>query len=97
MRDKLTKTCLLAATTVCAAGALALPAAAAQDSYWCKLFPKFCSDEATPGGTQNAPTPAETMSPSAPASEPAPMAAPPPAVEAPPPPPPPAPPPSPEK
>lgn len=55
----------LAATTVCVLGALSLPGAAearddtiqlaASDSYWCRMFPKYCSDDGTPGGTQNVP------------------------------------------
>jgi hypothetical protein len=55
----------LAATTVCVLGALSLPGTvearddtiqlAASDSYWCRMFPKYCSDEGTPGGTQNMP------------------------------------------
>jgi len=74
MKNKLTKTCLVAVTTTCVLGSLAQAAAA--ESYWCKMFPKFCSDEGTPGGTQNvpeAPGPAETpaMSPAAPSTAPA--------------------------
>lgn len=53
MKDKLTKTCLIAVATTCVLGTLVQPVAA--ESYWCKMFPKFCSDEGTPGGTQNAP------------------------------------------
>ena len=93
MKDKLTKTCLIAVTTTCVLGALVQPVAA--ESYWCKMFPKFCSDEGTPGGTQNAPeapggteTPAmsPSASPAAPSTAPtvdaAPAEAPPPAPPA---------------
>ena len=79
MKNKLTKTCLIAVTTTCVLGALVQPAAA--ESYWCKMFPKFCSDEGTPGGTQNAPeapAPADTMTPSAAPAAPSTEAAPPP-------------------
>jgi hypothetical protein len=65
MTQKATYLRLLAASTVCVLGALTLPVAAqardgaiqlaAADSYWCRMFPKFCGDEGTPGGTQNAP------------------------------------------
>ena len=88
MKATLSKTHLLAVTAACALGALVQPAAA--ESYWCKMFPKFCSSEATPGGTQNAP---ETPAPAeAPAMSPAAPAAPSTEAAPPPPPPPPAPP-----
>lgn len=79
MKNKLTKTCLVAVTTTCVFGSLVQPAAA--ESYWCKMFPKFCSDEGTPGGTQNAPeapggTETPAMSPAAPSTAPAVDAAP---------------------
>jgi len=82
---------LLAASIVCVLGALTLPAAAgghdgtiqlaAADSYWCRMFTKFCGDEGTPGGTQNAPDmapegAARGMEPAAPEAEKAAPAAP---------------------
>jgi hypothetical protein len=79
MKNKLTKTCLIAVTSTCVLSALVQQAAA--ESYWCKMFPKFCSDEGTPGGTQNAPeapAPADTMTPSAAPAAPSTEAAPPP-------------------
>lgn len=81
---------LLAASTVCVLGSLAIPAAAeagdsvirlaASDSYWCQVFPKFCSDDGTPGGTQNVPDGPEGttrgLSPAEPEADSAPAAAP---------------------
>jgi hypothetical protein len=78
---------LLAASTGCVLGALSLPGAAAahddtiklaaSDSYWCRMFPKYCGDEGTPGGTQNVPDmmpdgAARGMAPAKPAAEDAP-------------------------
>jgi hypothetical protein len=77
----------LAATIVCVLGALSLPGAAearddtiqlaASDSYWCRMFPKYCSDDGTPGGTQNKPDmmpegAARGMAPASPEAEAAP-------------------------
>jgi hypothetical protein len=82
---------LLAASTICVLGALTLPVGAemrdgtiqlaASDSYWCRMFPKFCGDEGTPGGTQNAPDmapegAARGLEPAQPAAETAAPAAP---------------------
>lgn len=81
---------LLAASTVCVLGVLSWPGAvaahdgtiqlAASDSYWCRMFPKYCGDEGTPGGTQNMPDmlpegAARGMAPAKPASEEAPAKA----------------------
>ena len=52
-----TKTGILAASAICAFGAMG-PATAAETSFWCKTFPSFCGDESTPGGAQKmAPAP----------------------------------------
>jgi len=58
----------LTVSAVCVLGSLALPAVAAagertmqiaaSDSIWCRMFPTYCGDQSTPGGVQNAPTPA---------------------------------------
>jgi hypothetical protein len=65
MKDTIHKTRLLTASTICALGAVMLPTAsradeaavqlAASESYWCRLFPKYCGDETTPGGAQAVP------------------------------------------
>jgi len=65
MKDKSFKTRVLAASTICALGALIQPTGsraddagvqlAASDSYWCRMFPSSCGDDTTPGGVQNTP------------------------------------------
>jgi len=66
MKDTILKTRLLTASTICAFGAAMLPTSsradeaavrlAASESYWCRLFPKYCGDQTTPGGAQNVPS-----------------------------------------
>jgi hypothetical protein len=99
MKENVLSARFLAASTLCALGALIQPTAAwagdgavqlaASDSYWCKLFPSTCGDASTPGGVQNHPEGgAASDAPMAPSSSPsteAPDAAPAPAAAPPPP------------
>jgi hypothetical protein len=63
MTEKSKSTRLLAVSTVCVLGSLAVPAGtvrsedvvrlAASDSFWCRMVPSLCANEGTPGGAQN--------------------------------------------
>ena len=82
---------IVAATALLFGAGAAAPAQAqqAQDSAFCKYFPKMCAKEGGGGGMENAPTPGADKEPgqtrglgsrpaAPPASAPAPAAAPPP-------------------